>query len=68
MDKTFNDWLDEIECYSTRYERFYDSVAQFKTKEGLVASLLLWLEAAYNQGKQDAHEEKSKDSRYDSQA
>ena len=40
---TFEEWLDEIECFGTRYERL--------TSELPVSdSLILWLRAAYDVG------------------
>lgn len=50
---TYTEWLDEIECYSCRWERLVDDLksCDFKThnKESF-AIVSSWLEAAYKVG------------------
>ena len=50
LDKRFDDWFNEPEVFGLRSERFFDSLDQFKSKEGLQANLILWLKAAYLHG------------------
>jgi hypothetical protein len=50
LDKRFDDWFNELESFGLRSERFFDSLDQFKSKEGLQANLILWLKAAYLHG------------------
>lgn len=52
----FNDWFDEIENFSMRSERFYESVTQFNSQAGVNANLRLWLEAAFNAGRNKHNE------------
>lgn len=46
----FDEYFNEIENYSLRSERFYDSFENFTNKQALAASMKLWLEAAFIQG------------------
>jgi hypothetical protein len=50
LDKRFDDWFNEQEAFGLRSERFFDSLDQFKSKEGLQANLIIWLKAAYLHG------------------
>ena len=50
LDKHFDDWFNEPEDFSLRSERFYDSLDQFTSRQGLIANLNLWLKAAYLHG------------------
>ena len=50
LDKHFDDWFNELEVFGLRSERFFDSLDQFKSKEGLQSNLILWLKAAYLHG------------------
>lgn len=50
LQEKFNEYFYEIEAYSLRAERFYDSLDQFSNKQALAASMRLWLEAAFIQG------------------
>lgn len=43
---SFSEWLNEIENYSTRFERLLDEFEEVKD----VQKLLRWLEAAYEVG------------------
>ena len=43
---TFDEWLDEIEIFSSRRERLYGDFPEVEDKE----KLLKWLEAAYSVG------------------
>lgn len=54
LDKCFDDWFNELEVFGLRSERFFDSLDQFKSKEGLQANLIIWLKAAYLHGVQVA--------------
>lgn len=47
MDKAFTDWLDEIENYGTRHERFLDEWDMGMSPE----RMMQWLYAAYTIGK-----------------
>lgn len=57
LDKRFDDWFNELEAFGLRSERFFDSLDQFKSKEGLQANLILWLKAAYLHGVRVAAED-----------
>ncbi len=46
----FDSWWNELEGYSMRSERFFESMKQFSTT-GTPVNLRLWLEAAFNAGK-----------------
>ena len=46
----FDEYFNEVENYSLRSERFYDSLENFTNKQALAASMKLWLEAAFIQG------------------
>ena len=46
-DRAFHDWLDEIENYGTRYERFLSEWDSGMTPE----RMLQWLYSAYEVGK-----------------
>lgn len=50
--KDFHDWFNEIECYGTRSERFYDLLSHYGMDDnlGLTANLVVWLNAAYEAG------------------
>lgn len=48
----FDDWLHEIEAYSTRDERLLSGFTNLTNFEK--ERLFVWLEAAYNQGRYDA--------------
>lgn len=54
--KTFDDWFHELEGYCLRSERFYESLTAFQSKEGLAASMLIWLKAAYEMGQEHMKE------------
>lgn len=44
--KSFDDWFDEIENYSTRGDRFYEDL-----KHGDPSRILVWLKTAFQMGK-----------------
>ena len=46
----FDEYFNEVENYSLRSERYYDSFENFTNKQALAASMKLWLEAAFIQG------------------
>ena len=46
--ETFEDWFLEVENYSTRSERFYESIDSFQSDLGKQANLLTWLKAAFD--------------------
>ena len=48
QDIAFHQWLDEIENYGTRYERFLEEWDQGMTPE----RVLQWLHSAYTIGKE----------------
>lgn len=49
---TFEEWLDEQEGYSSRWERFLDDL-----REPIVVSeVVKWLESAYNEGYSHCYE------------
>lgn len=53
----FIDWFYEVENYCLRSERFYDSLTEFRSQGASFASIKLWLESAYNAGKEQMKEE-----------
>ena len=57
---TFDEWLDEIECYGSRRERL---------GEDLVVSdaLIVWLRAAYDVGYEAGQQVKQVENRNDSE-
>lgn len=56
---TFNEWLQEIEVFSARYERLlsdldFDTISAGKlNKEAFHDALLAWLRASYEVGQED---------------
>lgn len=48
---TFNNWLSEIENFSSRAERLYDDFIEVKD----LAKLRMWLKAAYEAGRQEEY-------------
>lgn len=56
----FNEWLSEVESYSTREDRFKEDVL-FTDAEHRVQVVKKWLEAAYNMGHDDGYDEREKD-------
>ena len=54
---TFEDWLNELEVYSTRRERLIDGLMTYRDDTEFV---IKWLRAAYNEGVKDANESKQK--------
>ena len=48
----FEDWFDELESYSMRSERFFESLGQFKEGQLYQRNLILWLEAAFQAGRE----------------
>lgn len=48
----FNDWFFEGEEYSMRCERFYESLTAFKSELGKEANILVWLQAAFEAGRE----------------
>jgi hypothetical protein len=53
QESKFLEWFHKNEGFSLRSERFYDSLEQFSSKESLGCSIILWLQAAYQQGCKD---------------
>lgn len=45
---TFDEWLGEIEVYSSRHERLYADFENLSNED--IKTLMKWLEAAYNVG------------------
>ena len=61
--EAFTAWLDEIENYSTRYERFLDDVNMATAIRHLPRSqntLIAWLKAAFEQGAEHERQKTSK--------
>jgi hypothetical protein len=56
----FNEWLSEVEIYSTREERFKED-ALFTDAEHRVQIMKKWLEAAYNMGYDHGYDERELD-------
>ena len=54
---TFIDWFHELEGYGLRSERFYDSLTAFRSQEASHTSLKIWLETAYNAGREQMKKE-----------
>jgi hypothetical protein len=48
----FEDWFDELENYNMRSERFFESLGQFKEGKLYQRNLIIWLEAAFQAGKE----------------
>lgn len=44
----FNDWLNGIEIYSTKFERLYEDLSAYQGDN--IEIVIKWLEAAYNEG------------------
>jgi hypothetical protein len=51
--KDFNDWFFEGEEYEMRSERFYQSLEAFQSDLGKEANMLVWLQAAFEAGRQE---------------
>ena len=49
---TFDEWLNEIENFSSRSERLYDDFLEVKD----LAKLRKWLEAAYDVGREAGYD------------
>lgn len=45
---TFDEWLSEVEVYSSRHERLYADFENLSNED--IKTLMKWLEAAYNVG------------------
>ncbi len=54
--KEFNDWFHELEGFALRSERFYGILGMYKDTDVLAKMMVNWLQAAYEQGKQDGQE------------
>jgi hypothetical protein len=54
--ETFEDWFEELEKYSYRSERYYETLAMYKKKE-IPAKALEWLMAAFECGRMKKGEE-----------
>lgn len=52
MNNTFNDWLTELEVFSSRFERMLDDFPEVKD----IKRLKQWLEAAYEAGRNDEYD------------
>lgn len=52
----FNEWLSEVESYSTREDRFKEDVL-FTDAEHRVQIMKKWLEAAYDMGYDHGYDE-----------
>lgn len=50
LKEKFLEYFHEVESYSLRSERFYESLDAFTNKEALARSMVLWLEAAFMEG------------------
>lgn len=51
---TFNEWFHQLEGYHLKSERFYEEFDIVRSKEELASTMVLWLEAAFISGKQEA--------------
>jgi hypothetical protein len=51
--KDFGEWFFEGEEYAMRCERFYESLTAFKSELGLEANMLVWLQAAFEAGREE---------------
>ena len=54
---TFEDWLNELEVYSTRRERMIEGLMTYRDDTEFV---LKWMRAAYNEGVKAANDSKQK--------
>lgn len=52
---TFEDWWNEIESFSVRSERFYESMTQF-SESGKPVNMELWLRAAFDAARSERGE------------
>ncbi len=50
LKKEFEEYFHELEGFTLRSERFYNSFSEFSNKTALATSMKLWLEAAFIQG------------------
>lgn len=50
LKEKFLEYFHEVESYSLRSERFYESLHAFTNKDALAKSMTLWLEAAFMEG------------------
>jgi len=55
--KDFSAWFFEGEEYAMRSERFYESLNAVKSELGKEANMLVWLQAAFEAGRQEAQNE-----------
>lgn len=47
---TFEEWLDEIEVYGSRRERFFEDLLAVESPYVPTPDMIKWLRAAYNVG------------------
>lgn len=47
-DQLFNQYLNEVENFSTRLDRLYDDFAHLPTKD--MIEIVRWIEGAFNAG------------------
>lgn len=55
--KDFNEWFFEGEEYAMRCERFYETLAQVKSDLGKEANMLVWLQAAFEAGRENGNKD-----------
>ena len=65
LEKSFNEWFNEVENYSMRSERFYDDIMTILYNPHKSASLhrdkmTVWLKAAYEEGAKSVQKKKVK--------
>jgi hypothetical protein len=50
LEKSFNEWFNEVENYSMRSERFYNDLMTIKSASLHFDKMSVWLKAAYEEG------------------
>jgi hypothetical protein len=61
QQQQFEDWFHELEGFACRSERFYSILSTQKDLSVLSKTMVDWLRAAYEQGKQDQSNPKIND-------
>ena len=51
---TFDEWIDEVENFSTRLERLYEDLNDYQGDN--IEIVLKWLEAAYDVGREAGYD------------
>ena len=54
--KEFEEWFHELEGFALRSEKFYADMQMYKDSINSPKVMVDWLQAAYEQGKQDGQD------------